>query len=111
MKVKVFISKIEPQEIIDNLENAYVISETNKGKVYNQRRLKREILLAQKTFDKIENKLQKLSQKGIINSDYGALYLLSQTKLNKAKNSASYKAHINALSAKLLSQEGFFLFK
>ena len=103
--------KNRTQEIIDNLENAYVISETNKGKVYNQRRLKREILLAQKTFDKIENKLQKLSQKGIINSDYGALYLLSQTKLNKAKNSASYKAHINALSAKLLSQEGFFLFK
>ena len=103
--------KNETQEIIDNLEDVYVISETNKGRVYNQHRLKREILLAQKIFDKIENKLQKLSKKGVINPDYGALYLLSQTKLNKAKNSSSYEAHINILSAKLLSREGFFLFK
>ena len=103
--------KNKTQEIIDNLEDVYVISETNKGRVYNQHRLKREILLAQKIFDKIENKLQKLSKKGVINPDYGALYLLSQTKLNKAKNSSSYEAHINILSAKLLSREGFFLFK
>ena len=103
--------KNKTQEIINNLEDVYVISETNKGRVYNQRRLKREILLAQKIFDKIENKLQKLSKKGVINPDYGALYLLSQTKLNKAKNSSSYEAHINILSAKLLSREGFFLFK
>ncbi len=103
--------KNKTQEIINNLEDVYVIYETNKGRIYNQRRLKREILLAQKIFDKIENKLQKLSKKGVINPDYGALYLLSQTKLNKAKNSSSYEAHINILSAKLLSREGFFLFK
>ena len=103
--------KNKTQEIINNLEDVYVIYETNKERIYNQRRLKREILLAQKIFDKIENKLQKLSKKGVINPDYGALYLLSQTKLNKAKNSSSYEAHINILSAKLLSREGFFLFK
>ncbi len=103
--------KNKAQEIIDNLEEVYVISETNKGKIYNQRRLKREIALAQKIFEKMENKLQKLSKRGMVNPDYGALYLLAQAKLSKAKASTSYKAHINTLGTKLLSREGFFLFK
>ena len=97
------------QEIIENLEEAYIISETNKGKTYNQRYLKAEISLAQKMFGMMENKLQKLSKRGVVNPDYGSLYLLAQKKLEKAKNSSSFEAHINALGAKFLSQKGFFL--
>ncbi len=110
-KNKSLYLKNKAQKIIDNLEMAYIISKTNQQKVYNQRRLKREIILAQKIFEKMENKLQKLSKKGVVNPDYGALYILSLEKLNKAKNSTSYEAHINTLAAKLLSQEGFFFFK
>ncbi len=110
-KDKSFYFKNKIQEIIDNLEKVYIISKTNKGKTYNRRRLKREITLAQRIFEKMEDNLQKLSKKDIVNPDYGALYLLSQTKLNKAKDSTSYEAHINALGVRFLSQEGLFLFR
>jgi len=110
-KNKSLYFKNETQEIIDNLEEVYIIHKTNKGKIYNQRRLKIKILLAQKSFKKMEKRLQRISKKGIINSDYGALYLLSQTKLNKAKASTSYRAYINSLGVRFLSREGFFLFK
>lgn len=99
------------QEIINNLEEVYIISETNKGKTYNQRHLKTEIQLAQKFFEKMESRLQKLSKKGEVNPELGALYLLTQEKLNQAKSSTSYRSHINALSAQFLSQEGLFLAK
>jgi len=99
------------QEVINNLEEAYIISEINKGKTYNQRRLKTEIQLAQKFFEKMENKLQKLSKKGKTNPELGTLYLLAQEKLNEAKSSTSYRSHINALGVKFLSQEGLFFFK
>ena len=103
--------KNKTQEIIENLEEVYIISETNKGKTYNQHRLKTEISLAQKMFGLMENRLQKFSKKGKTNSELGALYLLAQEKLNKAKSSTSFEAHINVLGVKFLSQEGLFLSK
>lgn len=99
------------QIIIENLEEVYIISETNKGKNYNQRHLKTEMALAQKMFGIMENNLQKLFKKGKTNPEFGALYLLDKEKLNEAKNSTSFEAHINALGVKFLSQEGLFLIK
>ncbi|MCX6726018.1 MAG: hypothetical protein NT052_01740, partial [Candidatus Shapirobacteria bacterium] len=100
-----FINKI--QEIIEDLEDAYVIIETNKGASYNSQRLIQEIKLAQKSFGKIEDKLQKLYKKGIVKPDYGALYLLVQKKLNKALNpsASNPEIYINLLGVKFLSQE------
>jgi hypothetical protein len=103
--------KNKTQEIIDNFEEVYIISETNKGKNYNQHHLKTEISLAQKTFEMMENRLKKLANQGGVNPSYGALYLLAQEKLNEAKNSTSYHSHINALGARFLSQEAFILSK
>ncbi|MCJ7804846.1 hypothetical protein MUP35_03905, partial [Patescibacteria group bacterium] len=99
------------QEIIENLEEAYIISETNKGKTYNQRHLKTEIALAQKMFRMMESKLQKLSKKDVVKPDLGTLYLLAQEKLNEAKNSTSYRSHINALGTQFLSQESLLIIK
>jgi pimeloyl-ACP methyl ester carboxylesterase len=104
--VRYFKNKI--QEIIENSEEVYIISETNKGGVYKLHALKQEIKLAQKFFNEMENKVQKLGKKGLVNTDYGTLYLLAQEKLNEAKSSTSYRAYINALGTKFLSQEILF---
>jgi hypothetical protein len=103
--------KNKVQEIIDNLEEIYIISETNKGKTYNQRHLRAEIKLAQKTFEKMEEKVKKMAKKGQTNPSLGALYLLAQEKLNEARASTSFESHINALGTQFLSQEGLFLLK
>jgi len=105
---KIYYFKNKTQEIIENLEEVYIISETNKGKTYNQRRLKTEILSAQKTFGKMENRLKKIANQDRNNSNYGTLYLLAQEKLNEAKDSTSYRSHINALGTQFLSQEILF---
>jgi photosystem II stability/assembly factor-like uncharacterized protein/pimeloyl-ACP methyl ester carboxylesterase len=99
------------QDIIVNLEEAYIISETKKGKIYNQHHLRAEIVLAQKMFNKLGSKIQKLSEEGVTNPDLGTLYLLAQKKLNEARNSTSYRSHINNLGIRFLSQEGMFLIK
>lgn len=99
------------QEIIDDLEQTYIIIETNKGGTYQHHRLTLEIGLAQKSFEIMEKKLQKLAQLGKTKPDYGSLYSLALKKLNLAKESSSYKAHINAFGANYLAVEGIELMK
>ena len=56
----------------------------------------------------MENRLKKLANQGKVNPNYGTLYLLAQEKLNEAKDSTSYRSHINALGTQFLSQEILF---
>ena len=92
------------QEIIEDLEESYVIVKTNKGEIYRQDRLTRELKLATKNFQRMEVKLKALAEQGKAKPDYGILYSLALEKLNQAKSSTSFEAHINALGAKFLSQ-------
>ena len=99
------------QEIINDLEQVYIIIITNKGGTYNPTKLVQEINLAQGDFNRMENKLKSLANQGRAKPDYGILYSLALEKLNRAKSSQSYEVHINALGARSLSQEGLFFFK
>jgi len=99
------------QEIIEELEEAYVLAETSKGEEYNQKRLNQEIKLATQNFQRMETKLQTLNEKGKAKQDYGVLYSLALEKLNQAKKSISYEAHIKVLGAFFLSQEGLIFFR
>ncbi|MFZ3136263.1 MAG: hypothetical protein WA126_02600, partial [Thermodesulfovibrionales bacterium] len=99
------------QEIIEELEEVYVIVETNKGASYNPHRLVQEIKLAQKSFEKMESKLKKISNQDKVSPDYGLLYILAKEKLEKVQSPNSYQNHINALGAKYLSEEAFFFIK
>lgn len=98
--------KNKVQEIVNNLEEIYVIF---KSKDDNQYHLKIEVFLANKDFIKMESKIKKISQNGITQPEIGVLYLLAQEKLNKAKKSTSSQVHINALGSRFLSNEGLFL--
>lgn len=94
-------------EIISNLEVSYLQAKTG---IYNQTKLTKELNLAQSLFTQAENQLKKLSpnrQK----PEFAALYLKNQEKLNLAKNSVSYLAHIAALGSQSLSQEAIKLYK
>jgi pimeloyl-ACP methyl ester carboxylesterase len=93
------------QEIINDLEQVYIIKENNKGSTYSAKALKKEILMAESVFLQLQYRLKF----GKHIPDAGQLYLLAQDKINQAKSSSSYKAHINALGAQNLSQEGFLL--
>lgn len=97
------------QDVIADIEQAYIIIETNKGGVYPTSLLNQEISMAEKLFQKMENKLKNLESQGKAKPDYGALYSLASDKLNQAKNSTSYEAHIKALGARYLSQESLAL--
>jgi len=99
------------QEIIEELEEVYVIIETNKGGTYNQGRLTRELKLATQNFQRMEAKLKALVEQGKAKPDYGIPYSLALEKLNQAKSSTSFEAHINALGAYFLSKEGLFLIR
>jgi hypothetical protein len=99
------------QEIINNLEEVYAISKNNKDGYYdyNHYLLKREIFLASKNFIKMESIMKKIRQSAITQPEIGILYVLVQEKLNKAEDSVSFQAHINALGSLFLSNEGLFL--
>jgi len=99
------------QEIINDLEQVYIIIVTNKGGTYSPTKLVQEINLAQRDFNRMENKLKSLINQGKAKPDYGILYSLALEKLNQAKSSQSYEAHITALGPRFLSQEGLFFFK
>lgn len=100
------ISKNKTQEIIDDLEELYVLKQSDRPD-YNPKKLASELMIAEKSFEKMEKRLKKLR---ITKPDYGTLYLIAQEKLDKAKSSSSYRAHINAVEAKNLSQEGLLWF-
>jgi photosystem II stability/assembly factor-like uncharacterized protein/pimeloyl-ACP methyl ester carboxylesterase len=93
------------QEIIENAQQVYIISENNKGGVYNIHRLKQELKLAQKFFNEMEYEIKKIDNKKITDNKYGALYLLAQEKLKEAKSSISYQSHINAIAVQFFYQE------
>lgn len=100
------ISKNKVQEIIDSLEELYIIKQSDKPD-YNPKKLASELRAAEKSFEKMEKKLKSLK---ISKPDYGSLYLLAQEKLNKAKSSSSFQAHIYAIGAANLSSEGLIWF-
>jgi len=99
------------QAIIENLQTAYEIIKNNQNNVFDLKNLNQDVKLAQRFFEKMEDKLKSLSAQGVTNPDYGILYLLAQEKLNIAKDSTSFRAHINALGARFLSQEGLLITK
>ncbi|MGB9707110.1 MAG: esterase/lipase family protein, partial [Microgenomates group bacterium] len=99
-------NKIE--EIIAELEEVYV--KTNSSP-YPQNKLSKEIHQAEILFGKMEQKLKNLQNQSKATPADGALYLLAQEKLNKAKTSISHKGHINALGTKYLSLEGLTFLK
>lgn len=95
-------------EIIEDLERAYINNQTN---TYNSARLTREINLAERYFTKMENRLKNLANQRKTKADYGALYLVALEKLEKARSSTSYQAHIKAIGAQYLSREALRFFQ
>lgn len=96
-------------EIIDDLQQAYIILETNQGGVYDPKRLANEINTAVKIFRTMESQLFANYNQGLADADDGALYQRAFEKLQRMERSSSYEAHINALGVKHLSQEALWL--
>lgn len=95
-------------EIISDLELAYLYSKPGS---YSQSRLTRELFLAEKYFNRMKKQIKNLANQGKAKPNHGALFSLAEEKLNLAKDSSNYEAHINALGAKYLSLEGIRFIK
>jgi len=100
--------KNQIEKIITDLEQVYI--KTNFSP-YPPKKLKEEIRTAENFFRKMEEKLKNLQNQNKATPSDGALYLLTQEKLNKTKSENSQEAHIYALGARYLSLEGLVLFK
>ena len=95
-------------DIISDLEFAYLSAESGS---YSQSLLNREISSAKTYFSRMEKQLKNLANQGNAKPEQAALYSLAEEKLNLAKSSSNYQAHINALGAKHLSLEGIKFIK
>jgi len=91
-------------EIIANLEKYYLSGLQNQLKEYDSRKLNNERAQAEELVDLAEAKL-KNEQVNDLGPILGADFLLASDKLEKARTTASWEAHINAIGAKNLAGE------